>query len=322
MAQHSPSPTIILDDDDGDRVVIYIDEDNDEEVFHEVEQIIDLTDEDDGKHHTPNPALLMNPHHGEGHVQHNGFNISIGNHVEVIAIQDSSGAQFLQVTDIGGGFIRGLPLTRVRHLDGQLPRKMNEICLIIDTAHGDPRMEKEQAAIIVPLQHVISSRDVVYTNADYPAHKYRLIGGEDVHHAQEHGRLVCRWKYKRVWASPQKRRSGELTLIFLTDIKAYQLYTQAPLLRDLRSCILALKILQNPSTVCLTRSASMIGEAAISKRLLMSGTSNLTAKDRSILLTTTFVVLEEPRKCAFLQRIRQRMVLMYTGVGVELETPG
>lgn len=95
--------------------------------------------------------LLLNPLHGEGHVQHIGFNIYIGNHVEVITIQGCSGAQFLEVTDIGGGVIRGLPLTRVRRLDGQLPRKMNEVCLTIDTAHGDPRAEEEQASIDVPL---------------------------------------------------------------------------------------------------------------------------------------------------------------------------
>ncbi|KAK8022933.1 S-adenosyl-L-methionine-dependent methyltransferase [Apiospora marii] len=185
---------IDLDKDDSGITVVDLDDDDDEQVLHEVEMVIDLTGDDDDQHPNPNPALFPNLHQGESHIKHNGFHIHIGAYVEVITIQDSCKAQFLKVTAIGGGFIRGLPLTRVRRLDGQLPKKLNEVCLIIDTAHGDPRTEEEQATIDVPLQYVLKPRDLVYTNAHYPAHKYRLVGGEDVVQAEDNGRLVCRWK--------------------------------------------------------------------------------------------------------------------------------
>ncbi|KAK8054093.1 hypothetical protein PG996_013394 [Apiospora saccharicola] len=184
-------------------------DDDDEKILHEVEMVIDLTSDDDGHRPFPNPALLLNPQRGENLILHNGFYIHIGDHVEVVPVADSLEAQFLRVTTIGGGFIRGLPLTRARRLNGMLHKKRNEVCLIIDTAHGDLRLEEEQATVNVPLQHVVKPRDLIYTNAHYPAHKNRLAEGESVLPAEENGRLVCRWKYKRVWLNLNKRQEGK-----------------------------------------------------------------------------------------------------------------
>ncbi|KAK8115863.1 C-5 cytosine-specific DNA methylase [Apiospora sp. TS-2023a] len=199
---------------DGANVIDLDEDDDNEQILHEVEMVIDLTNDDDGHRPFPNPALLLNPHQGENLILHNGFYIHIGDHVEVITIDDSCEAQFLKVTTIGGGFIRGLPLTRARRLNGMLHRKRNEVCLIIDTAHGDPRTEEEQATIDVPLQHVIQLRDLIYTNAHHPAHKNRLAGGESVLQAEENGRLVCRWNLP--YSSD------------VTDMKAYQLHAGNP----------------------------------------------------------------------------------------------
>ncbi|KAK7942618.1 Modification methylase HphIA [Apiospora aurea] len=220
MARRFPSqrstPIINLDEDIRVTPVIDLSEDNDEEVRREVELVIDLTGDDDEPQAQRRPFShippIEIPPQGVSLIQHNGFHIRLGSHVEVMAIPASCQAQFLKVTAIvdlpDGVFVHGLPFARTRHVNNQLPKKLNEVCLILDSARDDPRTEEQQATVAVPLHHVIKTRDLECTNADYPVFKYRLRRN-DVLHAEENGRLVCRWKRKRVWASSQARRTGK-----------------------------------------------------------------------------------------------------------------
>lgn len=220
----------ILDDDGEDYTQIIRDDDGemDQQIRREVGTIIDLTDEDDQPqlqpHASPVPRpSLANPLKSHRHIQYNGFSVDIGSYVEVSSIPDSCRAQFLKVTAIvtlphGGYILHGLPFTRTRRLNGQLPRKLNEVCLIIDSTRDDPRTEEEQSIVAVPLEQIIKLRDLECTNADYPAYKYHLAAGQrtqdHIQAAEESGLLICRWKYKRVWASAQARRAGKFPELF------------------------------------------------------------------------------------------------------------
>ncbi|KAK8044523.1 DNA (cytosine-5)-methyltransferase PliMCI [Apiospora rasikravindrae] len=196
--------------------VIDLSEENDEEVRREVGMVIDLTGDNDEPQVQQRPFSRISPieipSQGVSFVHHNGFCIRLGSYVEVTTLPASCQAQFLKVTSImdlpGGVFVHGLPFARNRRVNNQLPKKLNEVCLILDSARDDPRTEEQQGIVAVPLHHVIKPRDLECTNADYPTHKYQL-SNYDILHAEENGRLICRWKRQRIWASSQTRRAGK-----------------------------------------------------------------------------------------------------------------
>ncbi|KAK6840462.1 C-5 cytosine methyltransferase DmtA [Apiospora arundinis] len=212
MAQQPlPQPVPVIDISDEE-------EDESPQIRQDVETVIDMTGEGE------DPAQLIaefpivlpapnlrNPQNRLHCIQHHDLDIRTGDCVEITAIPDSCGAEFLKVTGIvglpgAGCVLHGLPLTRTRSLNGQLPRKRNEVCMIIDSTRDDPRTEKEQAIIRVPLGHVINKRDLVCTNANYPRFKYNPQA--HIQDVEESGRLVCRWKHKRIWATAHARQQG------------------------------------------------------------------------------------------------------------------
>ncbi|KAK6846241.1 hypothetical protein PG987_001429 [Apiospora arundinis] len=212
MAQQPlPQPVPVIDISDEE-------EDESPQIRQDVETVIDMTGEGE------DPAQLIaefpivlpapnlrNPQNRLHCIQHHDLDIRTGDCVEITAIPDSCGAEFLKVTGIvglpgAGCVLHGLPLTRTRSLNGQLPRKCNEVCMIIDSTRDDPRTEKEQAIIRVPLGHVVNKRDLVCTNANYPRFKYNPQA--HIQDVEESGRLVCRWKHKRIWATAHARQQG------------------------------------------------------------------------------------------------------------------
>ncbi|KAK8097838.1 C-5 cytosine-specific DNA methylase [Apiospora kogelbergensis] len=226
--RHPGSPIIIHDDDrhgpgcirDGIQLIDLTcdnDEDGNQQIRDEVGAIIDLTG-DEPPHIQPHVVLpnLAYPFHGHHPLQHNGFSVQIGSYFEIPRIQDNHLIQFLKVTAIthsphGGCVVYGLPFTRTRNLGGRLPLKLNEVCMIVESTHGDPRPEDQQSTIAVALEEVIKPRDLVCTNASYSTFKYKPPRGaslQDLQHGEDNGRLVCRWKYKRTWKNAQTRRAG------------------------------------------------------------------------------------------------------------------
>ncbi|KAK8068961.1 rid1 [Apiospora phragmitis] len=198
-----------------DTPVIDLDDDDDEQLRHEVEQVIDLTGEAD-EPQVQEPAFRLNlpplhPLQVIDRYQHHGYYIEIGSCVEVFGVPAKYQAEFLKVTAIdysrNGVSVSGLPFTRTRNFDGKFPCKLNEVCLVVDSTRSDLREEEIQAEVTVPLDDVIQLRTLEFTNADYPAYRYRLRDQENNRDAEENGRLICRWKCQRIWANAVARRA-------------------------------------------------------------------------------------------------------------------
>ncbi|KAF3068723.1 hypothetical protein CFAM422_007532 [Trichoderma lentiforme] len=99
--------------------------------------------------------------------------------------------------------IRGLPFVRTRMLRGKLPRKVNEICMLLHIQRRDNGEELPAVLVDVPPTSIVKRRNLAITNAVYPEHCYNAAslgfnaGGEQMQHrwAEIHGHLVCRWKF-------------------------------------------------------------------------------------------------------------------------------
>lgn len=103
-----------------------------------------------------------------------------------------------------GLMLRGLPFARTRYLRGKLPRHRNEVCLILQVDADDDRPDHVQAAIKVPLRHVMGTRHFHFTNAMFP--QYRFDGTyERAADIERHAPLTCRWKYRLVYKDAAAR---------------------------------------------------------------------------------------------------------------------
>ncbi|KAK1768820.1 S-adenosyl-L-methionine-dependent methyltransferase, partial [Phialemonium atrogriseum] len=124
--------------------------------------------------------------------------------------------QFLKVQVIiknrlnGRVRVRGWPYTRARNLDGQLMRKLNEVCLVGHIDEEDPRPWLEQAIIDVYESDIEGLRvgGLRTTNAPFPQFRfgdaaYRLKGKRWVEH---HEVLVCRYHHYLVYRDVIKKK--------------------------------------------------------------------------------------------------------------------
>ncbi|KAK8078639.1 hypothetical protein PG996_004809 [Apiospora saccharicola] len=103
-----------------------------------------------------------------------------------------------------GLMLRGLPFTRTRCLRGRLPRHRNEVCLILQVDADDDRPDHVQAAIDIPLRHVMGTRQFHFTNAMFPHHRFdgTYSTAADV---ERNAPLTCRWKYRLVYKDAAAR---------------------------------------------------------------------------------------------------------------------
>lgn len=81
--------------------------------------------------------------------------------------------------------VRGIPLARNRCLLGKLPRKANEVCMILEYNQQNPNSEVEALIDINPVSVISRRPPLVITNTLYPEHCNPT--------ASEHsGNLTCR----------------------------------------------------------------------------------------------------------------------------------
>lgn len=105
---------------------------------------------------------------------------------------------------------RGHQLERVRNLNGILPKKINELCWLIDIELDDQRPAEEQDVEEVSLQDIARSRKLVMTNQRYPAGSFRETGGFfDPQNAKEYAQLCLRWKYCCVYQTASDRQNNK-----------------------------------------------------------------------------------------------------------------
>ncbi|KAM3434233.1 hypothetical protein MY4824_005572 [Beauveria thailandica] len=112
---------------------------------------------------------------------------------------------FLQVTTIirdydGRTFIRGIPFTRVRHLNGKIRDRLNEVCMVLHQ-HKQPGQKPDPPVLVdVEPQRVIRWRTLIITNAPFPAHaadmnryaRSRSLEQKRIA-AEKSAHIVCRW---------------------------------------------------------------------------------------------------------------------------------
>ncbi|KFA64034.1 hypothetical protein S40285_04203 [Stachybotrys chlorohalonatus IBT 40285] len=94
--------------------------------------------------------------------------------------------------------ISGIPLTRTRRLFGKLPKKLNEVCMILHLNRGDNQTSQPLLVGVEPFK-VLRKRSLVLTNTIYPENRPKtspfqgetVLSSEDM---ENFGELVCRWK--------------------------------------------------------------------------------------------------------------------------------
>ncbi|OAA42752.1 C-5 cytosine methyltransferase [Metarhizium rileyi] len=115
---------------------------------------------------------------------------------------------FIQVKHVSrltlsGPIFRGVPFTRTRNMHGRLPKKLNEVCMMLHFQSQDGCAPDDFALLIdVKEIHIVRKRNLIITNAIYPEHSV-LHGRQPPlretraikRHIEQSGNLSCRWKW-------------------------------------------------------------------------------------------------------------------------------
>nr|AGF87113.1 DmtA [Aciculosporium take] len=131
---------------------------------------------------------------------------------DVLEIRDTMLGQypvhFIKVTGIshesmGGQTFEGLPFIRTRNMQGLLPKKRNEVCMMLHFRRQSRALLDDQPALAsVKAELVVRRRSLITTNSLYPKFAVRrrsqpsanLTTGQFAQ-PEEDTTLVCRWKW-------------------------------------------------------------------------------------------------------------------------------
>ncbi|KAK4155139.1 S-adenosyl-L-methionine-dependent methyltransferase [Chaetomidium leptoderma] len=170
----------------------------------DIAEIIDLTGDDNPVSvFSPRPVPREEPGEVGSCNLPSGLVVEPGMTVEVNEIIEPHGIQFVRVKSIirpGGGseiFFRGWGYSRTRHLDGMLPRQLNEVALVAEIRCPDPARLGNQGLVDVTASNVMRVRELRVTNTPFPEHRFDLdeymSKGRDW--VDNHAPLVCRYRY-------------------------------------------------------------------------------------------------------------------------------
>ncbi|KAK0128323.1 hypothetical protein ONS95_000298 [Cadophora gregata] len=96
--------------------------------------------------------------------------------------------------------LRGWLMKRCSHMKGLLPKKLNEVCFVLEVELDDPRPVMEQAMVQVGLEGLVKIRHVVSTNYPHPHLGFPRTGlpydtkEDNMEYVKDYERLVVRWK--------------------------------------------------------------------------------------------------------------------------------
>ncbi|KAG5949460.1 hypothetical protein E4U53_005864 [Claviceps sorghi] len=115
---------------------------------------------------------------------------------------------FIKVTGIShrpteGQIFEGLPFIRTRYMTGQLPKKHNEICMMLHFRRDSLLPPDDRPALAnVKAELVVRRRDMITTNSLYPKFTVRrqpqapiARTPEQLVETEANSTLVCRWKW-------------------------------------------------------------------------------------------------------------------------------
>ena len=133
-----------------------------------------------------------------------------GDVVEVTnVVLGSHAVDFVQLKAVvrdrtGNTRLRGTPLSRTRNLQGKLPRKMNEVCMILHIKREALHQARSEPPLLVDVcPHAVTrKRKLRLTNAVYPEYGYISMAASSSRISRfrrrndRTGLLVCRWALK------------------------------------------------------------------------------------------------------------------------------
>ncbi|KAK2608674.1 hypothetical protein QQS21_002785 [Conoideocrella luteorostrata] len=150
-----------------------------------------------------------------------GISDSTRSHTDQICISDlcevkdtllgTYPVDFIRVRDISqrtakGRIFRGLPFLRTRNMKGRLPKKSNELCMVLQFPSQPSGVSNDNALLIdVKEEMILRKRKLITTNAIYPEHTSKQGSRRSaqerapsrLHQIQGYPALVCRWKWTR-----------------------------------------------------------------------------------------------------------------------------
>ncbi|KAI6812246.1 hypothetical protein KC340_g7637 [Hortaea werneckii] len=218
-AAQQVSEVIALDDDDNvtlndsgtralnrPRETIELDEEDD---LIRTFNLIDLTDDDDGldgpnyiREATPHFLHDKSPSVPYGYRQINSIQSFAGT-LKTGECYELTDGDFLLVKQIierptkREKSLRGILLRRSRRVNDMLPKKTNEVCMILKAeSNTKSQLSIEDCLVSRPLAAVLTKRVLICTNRPFPDHSFRGVEFyPNLETAAELGVLVCRWKY-------------------------------------------------------------------------------------------------------------------------------
>lgn len=113
--------------------------------------------------------------------------------------------------------IRGLPFARNRNVDGRLPRKQNEVCLILEIDADDARPDEEQALVQIGPEDIEKKRFLTNTNKSFPHCRFDEQAYATRQQREEQAPLACRWKMRAEYKDISERRSGHTQSLLILE---------------------------------------------------------------------------------------------------------
>ncbi|KAM0333597.1 hypothetical protein ACHAQA_002262 [Verticillium albo-atrum] len=193
-------------------------EEQEDEIVEELKEVIDLTGDEPSPGHRNKKQHRVTrqipPTKRHQYIHRDGKKIKVNFFYE---INDTRCRHcvlgFIKVTEINERLsdsmihVRGIPYTRNRNLKGQLPSKLNEVCMVYEVYEDDPRIPAEQAMIEVPISLVGGPRRLHITNAPFPLHRWDPKIFRCLADIESSGPLVCRWKMILHYQDGRPRRT-------------------------------------------------------------------------------------------------------------------
>ncbi|KKY33519.1 putative rip defective [Diaporthe ampelina] len=140
--------------------------------------------------------------------------VEIGQFVELREHVGPHKIEFIEVQSIyvhmetGEVVIRGLPYARARNLHGCLPRKQNEVCLIIEVDVKDAPADEEQALVELGPEDILKKRILTNTNKPFPLCRFDPVAYNTDEQKEKEAPLSCRWKMRAEYKDASQRRAG------------------------------------------------------------------------------------------------------------------
>ncbi|KAG4440342.1 hypothetical protein IFR05_004194 [Cadophora sp. M221] len=130
-----------------------------------------------------------------------GIKLKKGKTVEFLDGNFLKIGQIIKNSHTGEVAVRGWPLKRCSHLHGLLPKKLNELCFVLEVELDDPRPTLEQSMVQVGLEGLVKIRHLVSTNYPHPHLGFPRTGlpyetkDDNLEYVKDYERLVVRWKF-------------------------------------------------------------------------------------------------------------------------------